>query len=312
MKKWRIPLALAALTLIGLTLFTPRTVHYDVQSPYSMDVTGRILNRPENVATWYLPFASKDSSSLKISKSPAIIQSGTDRLRILSTTTLSGIYSTSQGSDSADFLFVAKHDTVDVSSIISLVYRTSFFNQLTGGGSLERNARASLDNLGEKIKDPAFLYGWPIRRITVEDTSFLTARKKVGPGELQKGRKELFDMLLQAARDRNAGYNGVRIFHPVKEADGWSLFAGVGVTKHFDTPENEPIQYRMMPYKKNLLVVDYKGPYYNVEKINDAMKLYIDDHQMINMAIPFEKIMQEGYDFGDSTIVSLRISYPFQ
>jgi hypothetical protein len=312
MKKWRLPLTLALLALLGFVLLTPRKVHYDIRSPYSMDVTGRILNRPEKVATWYLPFNTKDSNSLRISPMPASIRSGDDQLRIVSITSLSGIYSVSQGKDSADFLFTAKHDTVDISSLISLVYKTSLFNQLTGGNTLERNARVSLDNLEEKLKDPAFFYGWPLRRITVEDTSFLTARKKVGPNELQKGRKELFDMLLKAAKDRDAGYNGVRIFHPVKDGDGWSLFAGVGVTKHFDTPENEPIQYRMMPYKKSLLVCDYKGPYYNVEKINAALKQYVDDHQMINMAIPFEKILQDSYDFGDSAIVNLRITFPFQ
>ena len=90
-----------------------------------------------------------------------------------------------------------------------------------------------------------------------------------------------------------------------------SLFAGVGVTKHFDTPETEPVQYRMMPYKKFLLVCDYTGPYYNVTRINNAMKQYIDDHQMVNLAIPFEKIMQDSHDFGDSAVVSLRISFPF-
>jgi len=312
MKKWRLPLILAALAFIAFILLTPRKVHYDIRSPYSMDVTGRILNHPDKVATWYLPFNTQDSSKLQISRTAATIKSGDDLLRIVSTTSLSGIYSVSHGSDSSDFLFTAKHDTVDVSSLVSLVYQTSFFHQLTGGSTLERNARVSLDNLEEKLKDPAFFYGWPLRRITVEDTAFLTARKKVGPNELQKGRKELFDMLLKAAKDRDAGYNGVRIFHPVKEGDGWSLFAGVGVTKHFDTPEKDPVQFRLMPYKNSLLVCDYTGPYYNVDKINAALKQYVDDHQMINMAIPFEKLMQDSHDFGDSAIVTLRISFPFQ
>lgn len=311
MKKWRLPLILAALALIGFVLFTPRTVRFDIRSPYSMDVTGRILNTPNKVATWYLPFATKDSNALKISRFPATITNGDDKLHIIGTTPLSGAYTVAHGNDSASFLFVARHDTVDVSSIITLVMQTSLFSQLTGGNTLERNARTSLDSLEEKLKDPAFFYGWPIKRILVEDTSFLTARSKVGPNELQKGRKELFDMLLKTAKDRDAGYNGVRIFHPEKTPEGWSLFAGVGVTKHFDTPENEPVQYKMMPYKKFLLVSDYKGPYYNVARINQALKQYIDDHQMVNLAIPFEKIMQDSHDFGDSTIVSLRITFPF-
>jgi len=312
MKKWRLLLVLALIILMAYSVFVPRTVQHDVRSPYFMDVTGRALNRPDMIAKWYVPFAGMDSHSVKRSAYPPALMAGEKSLTLLATTSISGIMLARDGMDSAEFLFTARHDTVDINCIVSLFYTSTLLQQLSGGNKLQRDALKSLDNLGALLNDVKSFYGYPMQKIEVEDTSFLTAKKMVGAGELQKGRKEIFDMLLKVARDRNAGYNGVRIFHPVKQADGgWSLFAGVGVTKHFDTPENDPIQYRMMPYKKLLLVCDYEGPYYKVGEINAAMKQYIDDHQMVNLAIPFEKIMQDSQDFGDSAQVKLRITYPF-
>jgi hypothetical protein len=277
-----------------------------------MDVSGRALNRPEKVAQWFLPFSGLDSQSVQRNAFPPGLRSGSQELEILSSTSISGVYQVKNGKDSADFLFTARHDTTDLTSIVMLVYHSTLLRQMMGGNELEKNARKSLDRLSIMLNDVKAFYGYEIRKIEVEDTSFLTAKKIVGRDELQKGRKELFDMLIQTAKERNAGYNGVRIFHPVQQPDGsWSLFAGVGVTKHFDTPESEPIQYRMMPYRKLLLIVDYEGPYYRVAEVNAAMKQYLDDHQMVNLAIPFEKIMQENDDFGDSSIVKLRVTYPF-
>ena len=312
MKLLRIIIVLALLGFLAYAAFVPRTVRQEVTAPYFMDVAGRALNRPDMIAKWYVPFNTLNTQQVKRSAYPPALVAGDRSVTLLATTSISGIVMAKDGKDSSEFLFTARHDTVDINSIISLVYKTTLLRQLTGGSKLEQDARKSLDNLGALLNDVKAFYGYPMQKIEVEDTSFLTARKTVGPGELQKGRKELFDMLLKAAQERNAGYNGVRIFHPTKKQDGsWSLFAGVGVTKHFDTPEKEPIQYRMMPYKKLLLICDYEGPYYKVEEINTAMKRYLDDHQMVNLAIPFEKIMQDSHDFGDSAIVKLRITFPF-
>jgi hypothetical protein len=312
MKKLPLVLLVLLAAFLAYAAFVPRTIRKDVTAPYYMDVAGRALNRPDMIAKWYVPFNTLDAQQIKRNAYPPALVAGDRSVTLLATTSISGILLAKDGKDSAEFLFTARHDTVDINSIISLVYKTTLFRQLTGGSKLEKDALKSLDNLGAVLNDVKLFYGYPLQKIEVEDTSFLTARKTVGPGELQKGKKELFDMLLKAAQDRNAGYNGVRIFHPSKQQDGsWSLFAGVGVTKHFDTPEKEPIQYRMMPYKKLLLVCDYEGPYYKVEEINTAMKRYLDDHQMVNLAIPFEKIMQDSHDFGDSANVKLRITYPF-
>jgi hypothetical protein len=68
--------------------------------------------------------------------------------------------------------------------------------------------------------------------------------------------------------------------------------------------------FKMMPYGKNLLAVEYEGPYYNVMKINEALEEYRADNKMVIMAIPFHKYLSEGYGFTDSQVVKLQVFYP--
>jgi hypothetical protein len=82
------------------------------------------------------------------------------------------------------------------------------------------------------------------------------------------------------------------------------------INRSIKTSESEPVNFKMMPYEKNLLAVDYEGPYYNVKKINEALEKYRMDNKMGGMAIPFHKYLTDGYGFTDSQIVKLRVCFP--
>jgi hypothetical protein len=122
---------------------------------------------------------------------------------------------------------------------------------------------------------------------------------------------KLYDELISYADKRHAGYNGVRIFYsqPVSK-DSIELFAGIGVTVYTPTKPDDDIQYKMMPYGKKLLALEYEGTYGNSRKMFDILEQFKRDHNMVSMAIPFQKFLTNGYGFSDSQIVRTRVCYP--
>ena len=65
-----------------------------------------------------------------------------------------------------------------------------------------------------------------------------------------------------------------------------------------------------MPFGKNLLVANYHGPYGEVHKAYTALENFKADHRLSSMAIPYQKFLQEGYDFSDDEIVQMKVYYP--
>jgi effector-binding domain-containing protein len=168
-----------------------------------------------------------------------------------------------------------------------------------------------MDSLGTYLDNPSKLYGFDIKGTLVTDTSFLFASKKIRRADFAAESKALYNMLIDEAKKRDAGYNGVRIFHYTDEGDSSRMiYAGVGVTKRIDTKEGDKVSYKMMPYQRNLLVIDYNGKYGDVPKAYTALEKYRIDNRYVTMAIPFHKYLDSGYGFSDSQQVRLKVCYP--
>ena len=70
------------------------------------------------------------------------------------------------------------------------------------------------------------------------------------------------------------------------------------------------LAHKKMPFGKNLLVANYHGPYGEVHKAYTALENFKADHRLSSMAIPYQKFLQEGYDFSDDEIVQMKVYYP--
>jgi effector-binding domain-containing protein len=117
--------------------------------------------------------------------------------------------------------------------------------------------------------------------------------------------------LISYAEKRDAGYNGTRIFYAVPYGtEQIMLFASIGVTNRINIPESEEIQYKKMPFGKNLLMATYQGPYGEVSKVYTALENFKSDHKLSSMAIPYQKFLSEGYDFSDEEVVQMKVYYP--
>ena len=205
---------------------------------------------------------------------------------------------------------VVSPDTTD-SKLTKIVYRYKQSKLPISGDDLTASVAASLTNLGEMLKTTTYVYGYNILTTTVTDSSFLFQSKVVPKMNETAETKKIFDELIAYAEKRNAGYNGVRIFYTQRvNNDEVALFASVGVNNYTPTGPSEKIQYKMMPYGKKLLILDYEGPYGKSKELFSVLEDYKRYNTLVSMAIPFIKYMSPGYGFADTQVVKTRVSFP--
>jgi hypothetical protein len=205
---------------------------------------------------------------------------------------------------------VVSPDTTD-SKLTKIVYRYEQSRLPIPGDDLAASVAVTLTNLGEMLKTTTYVYGHNILTTTVTDSSFLFQTKVVPKVNEATETKKIFDDLIAYAEKRNAGYNGVRIFYTQRvNNEEIALFASVGVNNYTPTGPEEKIQYKMMPYGKKLLILDYEGPYSKSKELFSVLEDYKRYNTLVSMAIPFIKYMSPGYGFADTQVVKTRVSYP--
>jgi hypothetical protein len=237
---------------------------------------------------------------------------GNDTLTLTKLSVLQVDFRRSDPKESFDFSIsvVPDKDSVHRSYFV-LTYNTSRWKAMFGNNRFAKEAEASMDSLNKYLNNPEKLYGFGIRGELVEDTSFLFASKQIHRSKFAEETRALYDMLIAEAQKRDAGYNGVRIFHFTDGSDSSrTIYAGIGVTKRVETKDGEKVSYKMMPYQRNLLVVDYNGVYRDLPKAYTALEKFRIDNRFVTMAIPFHKYLDSGYGFPESKIVRMKVCYP--
>jgi hypothetical protein len=309
-KTW---IPLLVLLLMGISIFLalrPTKEKYNVEVGFEALNAIEHLSDPQKVAKWMYPFSTAKKEQLQFTQQSVIF--GNDTVEIERQSAVDIKYLKKKGKIKFPFL-VSTEPVVDKTGITNLIlaYITNRWNKLKGGSLVEKEALQSLDKLKEYFKDPVQLYGFDIKQIAVTDTTFLFASRIIETRKFSEESTSLFDFLLSEAKKRNLVYTGVRIFHFEETGNNTrNILAGISINRSIKTNENEPVNFKMMPYQKNLLAVDYEGPYYNVKKINEALEKYRMDNNMGSMAIPFHKYLSDGYGFTDSQVVKLRVCFP--
>jgi hypothetical protein len=237
---------------------------------------------------------------------------GSDTLSVVKLALLKVDFRRSNPKEHFDFsVSIAPDKDSSYQSYFILNYNTTKWGSMFGSNQFAKDAEASLDSLKIYLNNPEKLYGYKIRREMVEDTSFLFASRKIHRRDFATESKALYDMLIEEAEKRNAGYNGVRIFHFTDGSDSTrTIYASIGITKRLEINDGEKVSYKLMPYKKNLLVLDFEGPYSDLPKAYTALEKYKIDFRHIMMAIPFHKYLDSGYGFPESQRVKMKVCYP--
>lgn len=307
---WVLGLVVVA-CIVWFLFFTPFQVQKKVEVPFSMFKVGEQFSNLEKLEKWYLPFAVTDTSEISKVSNKHFISTGDHSVEVSDITMFSSLITASSKNQKKSFLFTAVTDSLNPGiSLVTLSYKTSLYKKWLAKSSLEKDAEKSLERLKDYMTDTKRFYGYEIRPVTVSDTAFLFLRETVPLEKKRTATRDMFERLISFAEKRNAGYNGVRIFYSLRSGDEITLFASIGVTTRIEIEDDQPIQYKMMPFEKNLLEASYQGPYGESEKVFKALEQFKTDHNLTSMAIPFQKFLSDGYDFADDQIVQLKIYSP--
>lgn len=291
-------LLLIVLPLLGLVAafigFRNKTFREQVQINYPLLKTGEQLRSAEQVKRWYLT-ASGENDTLSVSEQ---------------TPFSARIIARNKGNEKA-FRFSIDGDTLNAQlSYVTLSYEQTLFQHWFSKEPLVQDARKSLQNLKAYMEDSKRFYGYDIQLVKVEDTSFLFKSVTVPLEMKREATRKLFDELIAYANTTDAGYNGIRIFYSLKGEKDIKLFVSIGVTKAIEPDAASGIEYKKMPLGKNLLVANYQGSLSEVYKAYQAIDRFKSDHNFTSMAIPFQKILSDGYDFDENQLVQLKVCYP--
>ncbi len=306
-------IALAILILLfGYYLFfVPVKINKQIQVPFSMYKSGEQLNSLQQITKWNIPFSTMDTTGINVDKKNYSITSGDYHLLLSDITPYSSSFKTKYKNKEQLFSWKALLDSANGNtSIIHLTYTSTPFRKWFQKNKLEEDAEKSLDNLKDYMSESKRFYGFEIEKTTVEDTTLLFTRQTCAINERQAVTKTMFEKLINYAAAKNAGYNGTRLYYTVVNGNEITIFASIGISNVLETSENEEVQFKRMPFGKNLLVTNYQGPFMDTKKVYRALEAFKTDHNLLSMAIPYAKIMSDGYDFEDNQVVQLKIYYP--
>jgi hypothetical protein len=262
------------------------------------------------IAKWYVPFSSSDISTVKIIDKDKIITSST-ALTIIKLNGMSSLFKINENGKTNKVLFSINDDNA-VNRTVRLSYENTLWNKLLGNNSIINNAEKSLESLKNYIEDTKITYGYKIALTEVTDTTFLFTSKVVAQNKKKEELKNLYEILIKYAKEKNAGYNDTRILYLVPAGkDSIRFYAGIGITKNIENmPLEGSITLRRMPYKRNLIVADYKDCFSKLDKVFTAMEQYRTDNSLTSMAIPFIKFATEGIEFDDNQIIEGKGYFP--
>lgn len=293
--------------ILYATLLT-NVYHKEIQIPASISLVSKQVSSLNNIAKWYLPFATADTSNLKIGENK--IEYNNTSLSIDKHIGLSIWFEVAEDQKNQQVVFSVLADTGGVSKVI-LNYESTLWKKIFGTSTIVKNAEESLNNLKEYFADPKKMYGYEMEVITVTDTAFLFTSKVVATSIKKETFKKLYESLINYAGEKDLGYTGVRIFYTSPYGnDSIHLFTSIGISNTKDVPFEGIFSLKKMPYKGNLLTAYYQGNFDNVNHAITALGEFKSDNNMTSMAIPFVKLITEGIYFDDKQIIQAKACYP--
>jgi len=299
--------------IFGFSAFYPQTYRHEIKVPVSVNKTPEHIINAKNLAKWWLPFATGDSSREIISSTPhQKVSLGNDYIEVLESNSVNTMIIAGNENSARTIVLQVTPDNVDINnSSVTLIYKSTLLRKLFGEDDIIKNALASLNNFKTYLGSTKLIYGYDIQRVKVKDTAFIFGSDTVPSNQKLQGTISLYKKLVDFSKEKKAVYNGVRIFHSQAiEGNKVILFAGIGIENPITTNPGDKFQYKGMPGGKNLLVVEYEGKYSEIPDIYSSLKKYIEEHKLVSMAIPFEKFISEGFGFADSQQVKVLVTYP--
>jgi hypothetical protein len=308
-KKILFALCIPTFLFILYAAFVSSVHHKEIKINASVQLIHQEISSLNKIARWFEPFTLADTNVNKIIK-PDRLEYDNTILKINNIIGYSTTYQVIENNKSVSLSYDVMPDTGHYSKVI-VTYKTTLWNQFFKSGKVIQNAFKSLEGIKDYLGDSKKMYGYEVEMTNVTDTTFLFSSKII-PLEIKKTAfKNLYESLIQFAKEKDLGYNGVRIFYLLPYGkDSLHVFTSIGITNPDKAPYSGPFILKRMPYMGRLLMTYYQGNFGKADAALNALEQFKIDNGMNSMAIPFIKLITEGIEFDDSQIIQARALYP--
>lgn len=181
-----------------------------------------------------------------------------------------------------------------------------------GIGSLFNNRSYTpgqlLQRVKESMEDPVKYYGFPIRVEPVEDTFILVKNSYATKATVQSRIRESYTSLHQYLDSIRYTGRAEKMFHVDSVSrDSVRVMAGLSLAKRIAV--KPPFRLMTMP-RAHIVVGDYEGDYKNIYRIHQAVSTYMKDHNIMPVAVVYEKMLSDPRTAQDSLHVRVKVYHP--
>jgi hypothetical protein len=194
-------------------------------------------------------------------------------------------------------------------SEIAYSYQTNLFYKLFPFMEKEPFANRTIAGLRSYLENNTRFYGFPIDIKPAADTFFLTRNQDLTRQEVFSRLPLLFHDLDTFARANGCQPGKKNISYTMQGHDSLTLMAGINIDKMIKG--DYLFNFRQLAGDQMLAVGTFKGLYRDRPLLYQAMEKYLIDHQLMRMALPYERY-SSALPIADSSTVSFELCYPLR
>jgi effector-binding domain-containing protein len=178
-----------------------------------------------------------------------------------------------------------------------------FFNKKVPGN-------LTLEYLKSFVENRSKLYGFQLKIIQAEDTIFATKKGKVAQSKLFTSLPEFFKSLNDYIDDN--GLTAISNKCVSYSITGDSVFIMTGIPVNKTAPEKKGMMCMKIPVGSKVLYAYFEGKFTERIKVYSAMEKYIQDFNLKNAALPYEKYVNDILPVSDREQIKIEVFYPLR
>jgi len=272
------------------------------------------LNYPANWKKWQLSLkqdCDKDSTACLVkndsSKNTFSIETPVHRFYIKNTTPVTFEVEEKTKDNTLFYRINVLSTVLPNKTNIVTIKRVSLFNYIFGNNNKSAGSITAYD-LKSFIENPTAYYGYRLTTERTIDTNVVVTKKIVATKNWRPELTSIYNSLSSFIHSNNLRVMQPRIVS-LKGISNDSTEISAGIPVDRTVPAKGNINCVKMP-KGKVLVGEYKGVYNKRSSLSGAMEKYIRNHFLNQIAVPYEKYLNDSIPETDTSIVRIKIYYP--
>ena len=299
--------------LLLLSVSVPLTFTTRAFVPFTLNKTMEQLEQPQQISKWFLPFADMDT--LLVTSNLGVSQRKQQSDHMVSVVDAMPGYVTYslvfEGTEKRFPVVVSRDPLNGRNCIVSLPVVNTLWKEFIDPDPHDEVMDNSIRNLERFTNSTRLYYGYTIARTTATDSSSLYITTSTDSTKFSTEAGILLDSLIQYAALNNIQYFGKRIhYRRQQNTDSVQISASIMVNSTAEPKPSAGIIMKPVSAGKDVLVVEYSGPYRNVPAVYKALEQYKKDNSLVGASVPYEEYHSPGYGFLPDDSVQLKVCVP--